>query len=111
MKRKVILMGEVSVGKTSIYASIIRSKFPMEYRATLNLTTTELSFSSQKDNQKIRYYFVSILLKQYDTPGQDSFDSLITSYYRDSEIILLVFDVRDPSTLAAACSRAQRILE
>ena len=82
---KVVLIGNVSVGKSSIIKRFIHNEFNQEYICTIG---TELSKKSLLVSQnKIINLFI------WDTCGQEKFRSVTRQYYRDTQAILLVFDL------------------
>ena len=82
---KVVLIGNVSVGKSSIIKRFIFNEFNQEYVCTIG---TELSKKSLFVSQnKITNLFI------WDTCGQEKFRSVTRQYYRDTQAILLVFDL------------------
>ena len=82
---KVVLIGNVSVGKSSIIKRFIYNQFNQEYVCTIG---TELSKKSLLLSQnKVINLFI------WDTCGQEKFRSVTRQYYRDTQAILLVFDL------------------
>lgn len=83
-KIKLIFLGDQGTGKSSILNRFVNDKFDENYQATIGL-----DFNSKIvkiDNQDVR-------LLLFDTAGQEKFRSLIQMYTRDSQIILLVYDI------------------
>jgi len=83
-KYKLIFLGDQSVGKSCILNRFMNDTFSEDYQATIGLDFQ--SKNVQIDNQ-------DIYLLLYDTAGQEKFRSLIPMYTRDSNIILLVYDI------------------
>lgn len=83
---KVVLLGESSVGKTSLVVRLKRNIF-----ADDNESTVGVSFS--------RIPYNSVNFELWDTAGQERFATLLPMYYRSARIILLVFDTSNLSTL------------
>ena len=83
-KYKLIFLGDQNVGKSSILNRFMSDTFTEEYQATIGLDFQ--SKNVQIDNQDIH-------LLLYDTAGQEKFRSLIPMYTRDSNIIILVYDI------------------
>ena len=82
---KVVLIGNVSVGKSSIIKRFASNEFNQEYICTIG---TELS---QKTLILSPTKFVNLFI--WDTCGQERFRSVTRQYYRDTQAILLVFDL------------------
>ena len=85
-KYKLIFLGDQNVGKSCILNRFMNDTFTEEYQATIGLDFQ--SKNVQIDNQDIH----SLL---YDTAGQEKFRSLIPMYTRDSNIILLVYEINN----------------
>jgi len=83
-KYKLIFLGDQSVGKSCILNRFLNDSFTEDYQATIGL-------DFQSKNVNIENQDIHLLL--YDTAGQEKFRSLIPMYTRDSNIILLVYDI------------------
>ena len=82
---KVVLIGNVAVGKSSIIKRFIHNEFNKTYFCTIG---TELSNKSLLigENKKVNLYI-------WDTCGQEKFRTVTRQYYRDTQAIILVFDL------------------
>ena len=80
----IITLGESSVGKSSIINRYVENNFDYNFVSTLGV-------DFRKKNIKINGQ--DIRLKIWDTAGQEKFRSIQKQYYRNSDGILLVFDV------------------
>ncbi|CAH1779007.1 unnamed protein product [Owenia fusiformis] len=87
---KVILLGEVGVGKTSLLNRIKDNKFVEKTQITM--TTDNCCKVIHHNNQRIT-------LSIWDTAGVERFQSLTRSYYRDAHAAILIYDVTRQSTL------------
>ena len=85
-KYKLIFLGDQNVGKSCILNRFMNDTFTEEYQATIGIDFQ--SKNVQIDNQDIH-------LLLYDTAGQEKFRSLIPMYTRDSNIILLVYEINN----------------
>ncbi|XP_076055789.1 uncharacterized protein LOC143033958 isoform X2 [Oratosquilla oratoria] len=87
-KLKCVLVGDGSVGKTSLIVSYTTNGYPTEYVPTAfdnyNVVVTV-------DNQPIR-------LQLCDTAGQDDFDSLRPLCYPQTDVFLVCFSVVSPTS-------------
>ena len=83
--KKVLIIGDSNVGKTSIMLRIVRNEFDEYTMPTLGtgFKVREIQF---KDNQKMQ-------LSIWDTAGQEKFDSLTKIYFKGAEAALIVYDV------------------
>ena len=82
---KIVLIGNVAVGKSSIIKRYITNEFDNSYKCTVG---TELSKKILliEENKKVNLFL-------WDTCGQERFRTVTRQYYRDSQAILLVFDL------------------
>ena len=81
---KVILLGESSVGKTSLIKVAIGKKFNSN-----ELTTYSASYSIKKFNYNGKEYTFNL----WDTIGQEKYRALTKMFFKDSKIIILVYDI------------------
>ena len=83
---KIILIGDSSVGKTSILNTYMKKKD--------NISTTIGTEFSKKYVDKYKLH-----LQIWDCAGQERFRALCKVYFRATDICILVFDLSNPSTL------------
>lgn len=83
---KVVLLGEGSVGKTSLVTRYVQNTFNEKH-----VTTIQASFLSKRLNID----GVRVNLAIWDTAGQERFHALGPIYYRESNGALLVYDITD----------------
>ena len=83
-RQKIILIGDVAVGKTSIIKSLLGQKFCDEYEPSVGV-----DFFSKA----MKYKGKTLKLQIWDSAGQEKFKSLIPNYIRGSSLIFLVYDV------------------
>ena len=88
-KYKILIIGEASVGKTSIMCRYADNFFPENYKSTIGI-----DFRIKKINHKNDKFKIQIL----DTAGQERFRSIGNSYYREVRGIFIVFDLTDKDT-------------
>ena len=87
---KIILLGEVSTGKTSLINIYIKEKFNNEVE-----TTTSPSFFSKL----ITVEGKNILINMWDTAGQEQFRSMTKIFIKNADIVLFVYDITRKKTL------------
>ena len=87
---KIILLGDVSVGKTAIINRYIDGKFDDNYSCTINVQSRKKKISFNQD--------ISIEMSIWDTCGEEKYRALTRQYYRESNGILLVFDLSNNKT-------------
>lgn len=88
-RQKIILIGDVSVGKTAIINAFLGQKFNDDYEPSIGV-----DFFSKT----MRYKGKQIKLQIWDSAGQEKFKSLIPNYIRGSALIFLVYDVTNKKT-------------
>lgn len=84
MKYKIVFIGDVAVGKTSIITRIAENKFRDSYEPSIGV-----DFLSRS----VKYKEKLIKLQLWDTAGQEKYKSLIPSYIRGAAIIFIVYDI------------------
>ena len=83
---KVVIIGNCGVGKTCITNRAVKSQFEGNYKSTIGL---EYFSMFVKINNKI------IKLQVWDTCGQEMYRSLISNYYRNSSLAIIVYSITD----------------
>lgn len=81
---KIVLLGDINVGKTSILSRFRYGSFEPEYMPTLGI-----DFFSK--NLFLEDKTIRLIL--WDTAGQERFRSLIPSYLKNANCIIIVFDI------------------
>ena len=89
LKFKLIVVGDINTGKTSILNRFANNIFDEQYQATIGLDFISRNYTIH--NQEIR-------LVLYDTAGQEKFRSLIPMYIREAQIILIIYDISNKNT-------------
>lgn len=87
--KKVLLLGDAGVGKTSVLNQFVNREFCAAYKPTIGS-----DFASRQveiDNQ-------FITLQIWDTAGQERFKSLGATFYRGTDCCIFVYDVTNPES-------------
>ncbi|KAI5588064.1 hypothetical protein POPTR_005G085300v4 [Populus trichocarpa] len=81
---KVIVLGDIGVGKTSLMNQYVYKKFSQQYKSTIgaDFVTKELQIDDKL-----------VTLQIWDTAGQERFQSLGSAFYRGADCCVLVYDV------------------
>ena len=89
-KVKVCLLGDSYVGKTSLCTRLKYNFFEYVCNTTIGVDFMSKDFDviTSKEPIKILWYL-------YDTAGQELYQSIVKSYYRDATVFLLGFDLTD----------------
>merc|ERR1712072_69009 len=85
---KVIILGDSSVGKTSLMNQYVNRKFDNQYKATIgaDFLTKEVSVDHNGDQRLVT-------MQIWDTAGQERFQSLGVAFYRGADACVLVYDL------------------
>ena len=81
---KVTLIGESSVGKTSIINRFVKGNFSQELESTLGANYSQI---------KIKRHGKKIRLDLWDTAGQEKYRAIGRHFYKESYLICLVYDI------------------
>ena len=83
---KIILLGEAAVGKSSIIRRSTLNKYEDKYSSTIGFDFVTLN-SHYKD--------ISMKLQIWDTCGQEIYRSLVSSFYKDASLAILVYSINE----------------
>lgn len=86
LQMKIILLGDIAVGKTSIIKRLQFDSFSQLHNATLAIDFTAFTFQIDEDGSK-----ADVLV--WDTCGSEKFRAITRSYFNDVNGIILAFDV------------------
>ncbi|CAH7199261.1 Rab7b [Phodopus roborovskii] len=89
---KLIIVGALGVGKTSLLHQYVHKTFFEEYQTTLGASI--LSKIITLDDTTLK-------LQIWDTGGQERFRSMVSTFYKGSDGCILAFDVTDPESFEA----------
>uniref|UniRef100_A0A914DFB4 Rab7 n=1 Tax=Acrobeloides nanus TaxID=290746 RepID=A0A914DFB4_9BILA len=83
---KVILLGDMGVGKTSLMNQYVNKLFSNQYKPTLgaDLLTKDIKIDDRL-----------VTMQVWDTAGQERFQALGSAFYRGADCCVLVYDVTD----------------
>ena len=81
---KVTLIGESSVGKTSIINRFTKNSFSQELESTLGANYSQ---------KKITLHGKKLRLDLWDTAGQEKYRAIGRHFYKESYIVCLVYDI------------------
>lgn len=82
---KVLLVGEASVGKSSLIRRLLLDEFDEQYQATVGVDLSAAVIDIDEDEQ--------VILTLVDLGGQKDFTDLRTYYYKDAHYSVLVYDI------------------
>lgn len=81
---KIIIVGDVSVGKTSLLNNYQEQEDPTDTIATIG--TEYYTFFQEHDSKTLKINF-------WDTSGQERYRSITTQYFKGANGVILVYDV------------------
>ena len=86
---KTVIVGDSSVGKTSLVYRYTEGKFLEDYTSTIGV---------EFRIKKFEYQGFQINLKIWDTTGQERFHSITKSFFNNTDGILFVYDITNYSS-------------
>ena len=90
---KVIMLGDSTVGKTSLLTQLVHNVFNTDPKTTIGGTFVEKMLETSKGTVK---------LQLWDTAGQEQYRCLVPIYSRGASAAVIVFDVSKPKTFDTA---------
>ncbi len=94
IQKKVCLLGDFAVGKTSLVRRFIEGIFEDKYLSTIGVKVDRKTIQLQPDSQP-----VDLTMLLWDLVGGEKFDRVISTYYRGAAGALLVCDLTRSETL------------
>ena len=86
MMFKIIIIGNSSTGKTKIIDRYLKNNFEDNSIPTLGFQMNKKEFQIEQDK---------ITVQIWDTAGQEKYNSLTSSYYKNAKGALVVYDITD----------------
>ncbi|XP_029475991.1 ras-related protein Rab-36 isoform X1 [Rhinatrema bivittatum] len=87
---KVVVVGDLYVGKTSLINRFCKDIFDRDYKATIGVDF---------EIERFEIAGIPYNLQIWDTAGQEKFKCITSTYYRGAQVIITVFDLKDIQTL------------
>ncbi|XP_056677148.1 ras-related protein Rab-36 [Monodelphis domestica] len=87
---KVVVLGDLYVGKTSLINRFCKDVFDRDYKATIGVDF---------EMERFEVSGVPFSLQIWDTAGQEKFKCIASAYYRGAHVIITTFDLADVETL------------
>ena len=81
---KMIVIGDAGVGKSCLTSRAIKERFETDYSPTVGFEF--LTFSTKIEDKVIK-------LQIWDTCGQEVYRSLITNFYRNASLAMMVYSI------------------
>ena len=90
---KAILVGDTSSQKTAIFKKLTRGTFTDKNISTIGVDRKILHFKDIEIDIKGEYQKEDFNIILYDTAGQERYRSITKSYYRNSDIIFIIYNI------------------
>uniref|UniRef100_A0A3B3V065 Ras-related protein Rab-34 n=1 Tax=Poecilia latipinna TaxID=48699 RepID=A0A3B3V065_9TELE len=90
---KVIVVGDLAVGKTCLINRFCKDAFDKNYKATIGVDF---------EMERFEVLGVPFSLQLWDTAGQERFKCIASTYYRGAQVVIIAFDVNDIASLGHA---------
>ncbi|SCU89161.1 LAFA_0E16446g1_1 [Lachancea sp. 'fantastica'] len=100
---KLVLLGDSSVGKSSIVHRFVKDSFDEFRESTIGAAFLSQTLKLEKHED------VTIKFEIWDTAGQERYKSLAPMYYRNANAALVVYDVTQPGSLVKAQSWVEEL--
>ena len=96
-KFRIVLLGEATVGKTSLLRRYTENVFDEEYKQTIGTTFATKDVDTGDSEGNIRKVRLSI----WDMGGQSTYRELRRQYMKGASAAIIVYDVTKPETFMA----------
>lgn len=104
--KKICLIGDISVGKTSLVRRFIESRFDENYLSTIGVTVSRKTLSI-----KVESTMADMTLLIWDFAGGEQFDKVVRNYYQGAAGALFVCDVTRPASIASISQYVHQFME
>ncbi|EDO16082.1 hypothetical protein Kpol_1016p24 [Vanderwaltozyma polyspora DSM 70294] len=99
---KLVLLGDSSVGKSSIVHRFVKDSFDEFRESTIGAAFLSQSIKLDEDDTVIKFEI-------WDTAGQERYKSLAPMYYRNANAALVVYDITASDSLSKAQSWVEEL--
>jgi len=96
IQKKVCLLGDFAVGKTSLVRRFVEGIFEDKYLSTIGTKVSRRVITLERAGRP-----VALTMLIWDLAGGEKFDRVMESYYRGAAGAILVCDLTRPETLEA----------
>ena len=93
LEAKIVLLGDVNVGKTSIASRYCKNSFNEHHINTIG--------GAYQQQKVVLSNGTMIKLHIWDTSGQERFRAMTNLYYRDAQVAILTYDITNESSFTS----------
>ena len=93
LEAKIVLLGDVSVGKTSIASRYCKNSFNEHHINTIG--------GAYQQQKVVLNNGAMVKLHIWDTSGQERFRAMTNLYYRDAQVAILTYDITNESSFSS----------
>ncbi|XP_032817587.1 ras-related protein Rab-23-like [Petromyzon marinus] len=98
---KVVVVGNGSVGKSSMIQRYCKGVFTRDYKKTIGVDFLERELRVNDDDE--------VRLMLWDTAGQEEFDAITKAYYRGAQACVLVFSTVDRDSFLSVAAWKEKV--
>ena len=95
VKSKVILIGDASVGKTSIILRYFENRFNNRVESTIGTSFFTKIFPEEENSTRAIQHKMNV----WDTCGQERFMAIASVFYKDANVVVFVIDCTNKNSL------------
>jgi small GTP-binding protein len=106
VQRKICLLGDFAVGKTSLVRRFVYDLFDDNYISTIGVKVSRKTVAVPRDGD-----IVELTMMLWDLAGSEAFDRMRSTYLRGAAGAVLVCDLTRPETLDILRARAADLLD
>lgn len=99
LRFKTIFIGESGSGKTQIVCRLLRLGFDASRQSTIDVDKNAIEIEVYLDDMPLR-----VILDVWDTAGQERFHSLAPTFYNNSFLCIMVYDITSAASFAGLSS-------
>ena len=87
---KIIVIGDMGVGKTCLIQRLVTNTFKQEHTTTVGVEFVNYGLMIEESE--------GVKLQVWDTAGQENFRAITRLFYKDSDAIFLLFSITDQTS-------------
>ena len=107
IRSKVILLGDASVGKTSIILRYFEGKFSDRIQSTIGTSFFTKTFPDEDSPSRVLQHRMNV----WDTCGQERFRAIASVYYKDANVVIFVIEADNVRSLRQVESYLEEVRE